>query len=158
MKQRSSISIGLFLVGFILQPFFCCTKTDNLRHNELESKIQFNIGGQDKSYTQVTASTATVNGTKAYSFVATKDPTTDNYFNMVIMTDSLRPGTYTLASGMVQWRDGPTGGTSTNFTVTVNSNANGLINATFAGQLQAWSVSNFFLPVSNGIIENIQVN
>lgn len=158
MKHQSSISICLLLLGFILQPFFCCQKADDLKPNEVSRKIEFNIGGNDKTYVQVTASTATVSGIKTYSFVGTKDPTTDNYFNIVIMTDSLRPGTYSLPAGTVHWREGSTGANNiySGFTVTISSNVNGLVNGSFLGTLQIYTGLN--VPVVDGIIQNIQVN
>ncbi len=71
-----------------------------------------------------------------YTFLATKAPETDNIFTISLPTQDLTPGTYTNA--IVNFHEAEKVATNvyvSDFTVTVITNDNGLINGYFSGTL-----------------------
>lgn len=153
----------LILSAFISLILVSCSKPNDIGARpsaNTESKIEFSLYNSLETYYQVNASAVTKTGVKVYSFVGTKNPVAENIFSMTFMTDSLRPGTYDVNTGVVNFREGNkivTNAMSSNFTVTITSNVNGLVNGTFAGNLYDHSTSSNCTVVS-GLIENIQLS
>jgi|SRR3972149_5469332 len=124
-----------------------------------DSKIEFKFDGNLKQYFTVSAGVAHVTGVNVYSFVGVKNPTNDNIFQLVFMTDSLRPGTYNVNTGIVAFREANTVATnisSTDFTVTITSNVNGLVNGSFKGTVYNQTASHNS-TILEGLIQNIQL-
>lgn len=152
------------LLACLTASLVSCSKANDLTPNTAvsvpdQSKIEFSLYGNTKTYTQVNASAQTMTGVRVYTFVGTKNPAAENIFSMTFMTDSLRPGSYSVNTGVVDYREGSTVVSnvySTNFTVTITSNVNGLVNGTFAGTLYDHSTGSN-CAIVQGKIENIQL-
>lgn len=150
----------IFLIA-IAFTFASCTKDQTLLAVDpgQDSKIEFKFDGSLKQYFTISAGVAHVTGVNVYSFVGVKNPTNDNIFQLIFMTDSLRPGTYNVNTGVVAFREANTVATnisSTDFTVTITSNVNGLVNGTFKGTVYNQTASHNS-TILEGLIQNIQL-
>lgn len=162
--KRSTFILIAFLAG-MLASLVSCTKSNDITRNEVstvpdQSKIEFSVYNSVKTYTQVVASAQQITGVRVYTFVGTKNPVAENVFTLTFMTDSLRPGTYNVNTGVVDFREGSTvisNVSSTNFTVTIASNVNGLVNGTFAGTMYDHTTGRN-CDFVQGKIENIQLS
>lgn len=157
----STVRLVFFVIGFIigLCIFSSCTKQNDILAVPEKSKIEFSLYNSVKTYTEVNAAAQTITGTKVYTFVGTKNPAAENIFTLSFMTDSLRPGSYNVNTGVVSFREGSkvvTNVSSTNFIVTITSNDHGLINGSFSGSLYDHS-TNSNCAIVQGRIENIQL-
>lgn len=155
--KKSTFFLIAFLAG-LLASLVSCTKQQDFAQTT-ESKIEFSLYNNVKTYTHVNAGMTRITGENIYSFVGDKEPAGDNFFSLTFMTDSLRAGTYDVGTGVVTFREGThvvTNMTSSGFTVTINSNVNGLINGTFQGTLYDHQ-TNSNCTVLQGKIENIQL-
>lgn len=147
-----------FMIAFLM---FSCSKPADLAKPQAgdEGKLELTLDGSLKAYTQVSAGVARVTGVNVYSFVGTKNPTNDNIFSMSFMTDSLRPGSYSVTTGVVSFREGTviaTNVSSTDFIVTITSNNNGLVNGYFSGTLYNHTTKKNSSCLK-GLIQNIQL-
>lgn len=152
----------LFLIAIAFTFASCSKQSSDLAVDpgpNPESKIEFKFDGSLKQYFTVSAGVAHVTGVNVYSFVGVKNPTNDNIFQLIFMTDSLRPGTYNVNTGIVAFREVNTVATnisSTDFTVTITSNVNGLVNGSFKGTVFNQTASHNS-TILEGLIQNIQL-
>lgn len=156
-KILSTLSAVLFTALLLAS----CSKPNDLArpNSDDQSKLEFTLDGSLKTYVDVSAGVARVTGVNVYSFVGTKTPTNDNIFNLSFLTDSLRPGSYSVTTGVVSFREGTviaTNASSSDFVVTITSNKNGLINGSFSGTLFNHTTQKNSTCV-HGLIQNIQL-
>lgn len=154
MKHQSRISITCLILGFVLQPLFCCKKAEVDRPGGDEPKIEFQVNNSLKQYFTVNAGTLATGTGTTLSFVATKDPSADNYFN-IVFPGSVTPGTYSIGTtGTILFREGNT--VLTNdlhqpFTLTISNVDGNNVTASFSGTLSG-------VTISNGKINSVRIN
>lgn len=128
------IIAGIVFISAILPG---CSK--EVARNQQTGSIEMYYNGVLKQYDQTNTGTVSTTGGKIFSFNGTKEPTTENFFNLTFKSDSLRCGVYTVGNtGTVLYREGGKSASNVNntsFTVTIFSNADHLINGTFTGVL-----------------------
>lgn len=153
----------IFLIGILAGLLFslasCSKENDFPNVDPGQAKIEFSLYGSTKTYVEVNAGAQKITGTKVYSFVGTKSPAAENIFTLTFMTDSLRPGSYSVNTGVVNFREGTrvvTNVSSPDFMVNITSNVNGLVNGTFSGTLYDHQTGSN-CAVINGKIENVQL-
>jgi hypothetical protein len=155
MKKITFLLTALVLGGlaFIMFGILGCSREPEATNRiETSASIEFKSDGVLKQYSQVNAASISAGTGKAYTFVATKNPTSENYFSLTIYTDSLRVGLH--QASVVNFREGSeTGYNSAPFTVMVLSNSGGVVEATFTGQI----MTNTFRTVTEGKINNVQI-
>lgn len=126
------VTIILFMTGVV-----SCTRPNDLTEND-PAKIEFVLYGQTKTYTNASAAKTTITGTNVLTVLGVKEPTAENTFTISFPAGNLQPGTYSVNTGVVTFREGNhvvTNVNNTDFAVTITSNNNGVINGTFAGTL-----------------------
>jgi len=154
--MNKTLNLLFVTVAFLMAS---CAKSDLSRDGH-EGKIEFTVQSGLKTYVDVAAAGVATGSQRMYSFVGTKAPSSENMFGLSFQTDSLRPGTYNVSSGVITFREGSQIFTSVNnlqFTVTITSNNGGLVNGTFSGTLYDHTTLNS-CSVVNGSIQNIQLS
>lgn len=147
----------IFLFSLIVILASCSKNTNDLRVDM--SKLEFKIDGVLKQYQQTNAAEKHMPGVNVYTFTGANNPTGQNYFVLTFTGDNvLHTGTYSASTGVVQYREGNTfaSNVSTEFTVTITSNDNGLISGSFKGSVLN-SATNHNCTIIEGLIENIQL-
>src|SRR5690349_7604042 len=103
MKQ-----IKLFLFIFVtLFLFFLssCSKDQTITNNDPGERITFSLYGSNRVYVDLNSSAQTTGTGRTYTFTGTKNPQADNLFSISFTTDSLRPGSYNLNTGVVMFHE-----------------------------------------------------
>lgn len=155
MKKLLSFLFSLVILA-------SCTKSHddvNSRPGAADSKIEFQLDGNLKTYVDVNAGVDSMAGSNVYTFVGTKSPQGANIFTISFSAHSLIPGTYNLNNGVITFREADlivTNVASAGFYLKINSNVNGLINGTFYGTLYNHTTG-LTSQVVQGVIENIQL-
>jgi hypothetical protein len=147
----------LFLLLALFASLSSCSK-DQTIESDPGAKIEFNLYGSQRVYVDLNSSAQTTGGGRTYTFVGTKSPQAENLFSISFTTDSLRPGTYNLNTGVVMFREGTKVVTnaSGSFTLTVTSHSNGIVNGSFAGTLYDHQTGSACSMV-NGSIEQVPI-
>jgi hypothetical protein len=153
----------LLILTLVFGLFACSKNNTGLRSavSTDSTYIEFKLNHVLKSYSEINAVVVPSYGSlKTYSFVATKQPTSENYFSFIIQTDSLAIGTYNLKNdNVVLFRDGGTIATNVNgsgITFTVTSNVNGEIEGYFSGELFNQTTSSIS-TVIEGKVHHVQL-
>lgn len=127
----------------------------------LKQGIEFTYDGYYKQYFKVNAAKVETSSGNIYSFVATKIPEAENYFNIILRTDSLVPGKYiiTESGNSISFREGNVIANNCVYgpvTVTITSNSNGFVSGSFEGLVYDYETHNM-KKLSSGKLENVKI-
>lgn len=154
-----------FIMTMLILSIIGCSKArDLVSHSTAPvntSAIEFSFQGSLKHYDNIAAARVKQTSGPVYSFVATKDPQADNYFNIILFTDSLRPGKYVIneTGNSISLKEGELIANNCvrgPVTVTITSNNGGVVNGSFEGYIYS-HLTNQNEKITGGKLQNVKL-
>jgi hypothetical protein len=146
---------------FLAVVLISCTKPKDNRpplSTAFPPSISFNYGSATKSYVQIEASSIPNGSRRTCVITGTKNPTTENYFQITLTTDSLKAGAYDVSGhDLVIYREGNV--VANNYSkgglkLQIFSNVGGIVSGSFTGQL---GENGSLIDITQGKINSVRI-